>query len=210
MQIKQFVFNGFAENTYVLYDDSREAVIIDPGCYGKEEENRLKNFVLEKDLKVDKLLNTHCHIDHVLGNYFVKNTFQVSLYIHDIEVPYLASVASYAPNYGFTNYQSTEADESIRAGENIAFGNQELEVLFTPGHSAGHVVFYHAPSKILIGGDVLFRQSIGRTDLPGGDHEQLLESIRKNLWPLPDDVVVYSGHGPETTIGFEKKNNPYL
>lgn len=210
MQIKQFVFNGFAENTYVLFDDSGEAIIIDPGCYGREEENVLKDFIAEKNLKVVKLLNTHCHIDHVLGNYFVKNNFQVSLFIHQIEKPYLASVASYAPNYGFINYQPAEADDFIKAGESVTFGKQELEVRFTPGHSAGHVVFYHASSKQLIGGDVLFRQSIGRTDLPGGDHEQLLQSIREQLWPLPDEVVVYPGHGPETTIGFEKKNNPFL
>lgn len=210
MQIKQFVFNTFAENTYVLFDESKEAVIVDPGCYGREEENSLSNFIQQNDLKVVKLLNTHCHIDHVLGNYFVKNKYQVSLFIHEIEKPYLASVTSYAPNYGFVQYHPSEADEYLKAGENITFGNQELEVVFTPGHSAGHVVFYHQESKQLIGGDVLFRQSIGRTDLPGGNHQQLLDSIRQKLWVLPDEVVVFPGHGPETTIGYEKKNNPFL
>jgi hydroxyacylglutathione hydrolase len=210
MQIKQFVFNGFAENTYILFDESKKAVVIDPGCYGKDEESQLKLFVEENSLEVIKLLNTHCHIDHVLGNYFVKQTYNVPLIIHEIEVPYLESVSSYSTNYGFAQYSPTVADQFIKEGDSINFGDQELKILFTPGHSAGHVVFYHEQSKSLIGGDVLFRQSIGRTDLPGGNHQQLLDSIRDKLWPLPEDVTVFPGHGPQTTIGFEKKHNPFF
>jgi len=210
MQIKQFVFNGFAENTYILFDESKKAIIVDPGCYGKEEEAQLQLFVDENDLEVIKLLNTHCHIDHVLGNYFVKQTYNVPLVMHEIEVPYLESVASYAGNYGFAQYSPTQADRFIKEGDKINFGDQELDILFTPGHSAGHVVFYHEQSKSLIGGDVLFRQSIGRTDLPGGNHQQLLDNIRDKLWPLPEDVTVFPGHGPQTTIGFEKKHNPFF
>lgn len=209
MQVKQFVFNPFMENTYVLYDETYECVIIDPGCYDKEEQNELVEFIRESNLIVKQLLNTHCHIDHVLGNAFVKNTFNVTLAIHPKEEFTLRSVKSYAPNYGFPNYHEAEAENFINEGDTISFGNQTLEILFVPGHSPGHIAFYHAGQKVIIGGDVLFQNSIGRTDLPGGDFNTLINSIHQKFFTLPDDVTVYCGHGSETTIGFEKRTNPF-
>jgi hydroxyacylglutathione hydrolase len=209
MQIKAFEFNPFQENTYVLYDESGECVIVDPGCFGKDEENELSDFIAENNLTVKLLLNTHCHIDHVLGNWFVKNKFGVSLYIHPKDEVVLKAVKVYAPNYGFPGYQEALPDEYLKEGEIISFGKQTLSILFVPGHAPGHVAFYHEEDKVLLGGDVLFYNSIGRTDLPGGDFQTLLDSIKQKFFSLPDDVTVYPGHGPQTTIGFEKKTNPF-
>ena len=182
LNVKSFTFNPFQENTYVLYDETKECIIIDPGCYEKEEEDTLVEFIEKNELQVKLLLNTHCHIDHVLGNYFVKNKFNVDLGIHPMEEPVLKAVQAYAPNYGFSKYSSTSADVFLKEGERVSFGDQELDVIFAPGHSPGHVCFYSIPDKILIGGDVLFRNSIGRTDLPGGDQNTLITSIQEKLF----------------------------
>lgn len=209
LTVHSFVFNPFQENTYVLYDETRECIIIDPGCYDAEEKQELVSFIEAHDLTVQLLLNTHCHVDHVLGNYFVKEKYKVNLLIHPKEQYILKAVTAYAPNYGLNNYEESQADAFVDEGDTIRFGNQLLEVIFSPGHSPGHVVFYHPGDKILIGGDVLFYNSIGRTDLPGGDHDQLIGSIRRKLFALPDTVKVFPGHGPAITIGFEKRTNPF-
>ncbi|WP_192823069.1 MBL fold metallo-hydrolase [Rufibacter sp. LB8] len=210
LHIESFTFNPFQENTYVLYDDSQQCVVIDPGCSNKQEEQELQAFIEAKGLTVARLLNTHCHIDHVLGNKFVADTFGVPLEIHEDDLAVLRSVPTYSAAYGFPQYQEQLPEKFLKEGENVTFGNTELEVLFTPGHAPGHVVFYHLASKTVIGGDVLFQRSIGRTDLPGGNFETLLESIRTKLFTLPEDVTVYPGHGPSTTIGEEKTSNPFL
>ena len=207
--IKTFVFNPFMENTFVVYDESCEALIIDPGCYEDYEKEELKNFVEINSLKVLKLINTHCHIDHCLGNRFVKDTFKVPLVLQKTENQVLQSVISYAPAYGFDRYEQTDADEFIDHGNVISFGNSELTVLSVPGHSPGHIALINKEEKICISGDVLFRESIGRTDLPGGNFDTLINSIHNQLFLLPDDTVVYSGHGPVTTIGEEKLVNPF-
>jgi hydroxyacylglutathione hydrolase len=209
LQIESFVFNAFQENTYVLYDDSGECVIIDPGCYEPFERQALADFISAEGLTVKMLLNTHCHIDHVLGNSFVKDKYGVGLYIHAKDEPVLRAVKAYAPNYGFAQYQETSPDAFLEEGQDITFGHQRFKVLFVPGHAPGHVAFYNEKEKIVIGGDVLFQNSIGRTDLPGGDFDTLIRSIHQKLFTLPDDVVVFPGHGPETNIGFEKKTNPF-
>lgn len=209
IQIQNFVFNPFMENTYVLYDETKEAIIIDPGCYDQAEKDELVDFIESKGLKVVKLINTHCHIDHVFGNAFVKKKFQVSLYIHPEDEATLRSVEVYAPAYGFQDYQTTEADEFFQEGEKVKFGNSELDILFAPGHAPGHVVLVNQQEKICIGGDVLFDGSIGRTDLPGGDFDTLIQSIHEKLFALPDEVTVYPGHGGTTTIGKEKVSNPF-
>jgi hydroxyacylglutathione hydrolase len=210
MHVKSFTFNPFAENTYLLYDDTKEGVVVDPGCYEKSEKATLEKFVREQGLKVVQLLNTHGHIDHVLGNRFVVDTFGVGLYNHPQDLDTLRSVPAYAPVYGFTNYEEVLPEGHFEENDVIRFGETELKVLFTPGHAPGHVVFYHEAGHICIGGDVLFQRSIGRYDLPGGHLPTLLQSIRTKLFPLPDDVTVYPGHGPSTTIGEEKKFNPFL
>ena len=209
MNIERFVFNPLEENTYVLYDETKECVIIDPGCYDKDERAELASFINQNGLKPVKLLNTHCHVDHVLGNSFVKQTFGVKLYIHKEDEVVLRAVKVYAPHYGIFDYQETEADEFIEEGTPITFGNQQLKVLFVPGHAPGHVAFYHEASRQVIAGDVLFRNSIGRTDLPGGNSQTLVNSIHTKIFTLPDDVTVFPGHGPETTVGYEKKTNPF-
>lgn len=209
LQIKHFEFNPFQENTYVLYDETRACVIIDPGCSNKQEEDQLKKFIADNNLSVTQLINTHCHIDHVLGNAFVKRTFGVKLFIHKIEEPLLRAVKTYAPNYGFFGYQEAEPDGFISEDDVLQVGNETLKILFVPGHSPGHVAFYHEQSQSLIGGDVLFYNSIGRTDLPGGDYDTLINSIHQKIFTLPDEVTVYCGHGPVTKIGYEKRTNPF-
>jgi hydroxyacylglutathione hydrolase len=209
LHIQAFAFNPLQENTYILFDDTRECVIIDPGCYDADEKYELSTFIEDEKLHVKKLLNTHCHVDHVLGNYFVKEKYQVKLFIHEKEEAVLKAVKVYAPHYGIFGYDEASADAYIQENQVITFGEQSLKVLFVPGHSPGHVAFYHENEKVLIGGDVLFYNSIGRTDLPGGDFPTLINSIQKTLFSLPDDVTVYPGHGPATTIGLEKRTNPY-
>lgn len=209
LQVQSFVFNPFQENTFVLSDETKECIVIDPGCADEAERKQLKAFIDHHKLKVRLLLNTHCHIDHVLGNKFVKEAFKVNLLIHRAEEPALKAVEVYAPSYGFHLYEHQLPDAFLEEGDIITFGNQSFVVLFVPGHSPGHVAFYNEKNKILIGGDVLFYNSIGRTDLPGGNHELLISSIHNKLFVLPDQVRVYPGHGPETTIGFEKRTNPF-
>lgn len=209
LQVKKFTFNPFAENTYVLFDETRECVVIDPGCYEKEEQQELVTFIETNHLVVKQLINTHCHIDHVLGNAFVKRRFNVQLYIHPIEEALLRAVSSYATNYGFHQYETSTPDAFLNEPDVVEIGNQKLNVLFVPGHSPGHIALYDASGKILIGGDVLFENSIGRSDLPGGNFATLIESIHNKFFTLPDDVTVYCGHGEETSIGFEKRTNPF-
>ncbi|MFY0626069.1 MAG: MBL fold metallo-hydrolase [Reichenbachiella sp.] len=209
IQIHNFVFSPFLENTYVVYDDTKEALIIDPGCYDPEEKRELSDFISENQLKVVGLLNTHCHIDHVFGNYFIKKKYDAKLQIHPEDEATLRSVEVYAPAYGFTQYEKSEADSFFEEGDQIKFGESSFDILFTPGHAPGHVVFVNYDQKICIGGDVLFDGSIGRTDLPGGDYDLLIKSIHDKMFALDDDVTVYPGHGETTTIGKEKATNPF-
>lgn len=209
LYIKTFEFNPFAENTYVVYDDTLEGVIIDPGCYEREEKEELDNFITNEKITIKFLLDTHAHIDHVLGNYHVKEKYKVPFLMHKKDEPVLKAVKSYAPNYGFANYTEALPDQFLEEGDEVTFGKSKFSVLFLPGHAPGHIGFYNPSEKILISGDVLFRGSVGRTDLPGGNHETLINSIHQKLFVLPDDVVVYPGHGPTTTLGEEKISNPF-
>lgn len=209
ISIQTFAFNPFMENTYLLYDETKDCIIIDPGCYEKEEQQALADFIEKKGLNIVQLLNTHCHIDHVLGNHFVKERYKVKLATSAIEEQVLKAVKSYAPNYGFPLYQEADVDIYLEEGQQVHFGQTTLDILFVPGHSPGHLAFYNAEEKICIGGDVLFQRSIGRTDLPGGDHDTLIQSIQQKMFALEDDMIVYPGHGPTTSIGEEKKHNPF-
>jgi len=209
LQIQSFVFNPFQENTYVLYDETKACVIIDPGCYEPFEKEELASFIQDHQLNVSMLLNTHCHVDHVLGNAFVKDKYKVKFFIHANDEPVLKAVKAYAPNYGFILYHEALPDGYLKEDDFVSFGNQRMKILFVPGHAPGHVAFYHEESKTVIGGDVLFLNSVGRTDLPGGNFNTLINSIHSKLFTLPDDVTVYPGHGPQTSIGFEKKTNPF-
>lgn len=209
IKVKSFTFNPFQENTYVLYDESKSCVIIDPGCYESSEKNTLVNFITSESLKAEKLINTHCHIDHVLGNKFVKDTFGVDLYIHKNDEATLKAVETYAPSYGFPLYDPASADQFLDEGDSLTFGSSSMDILFVPGHAPGHIAFISHFDKFCIGGDVLFKASIGRTDLPGGDFDTLIKSIHEKMFTLPDDTTVYCGHGPATTIGEEKSSNPF-
>lgn len=210
LKIKSFTFNPFQENTYIVYDVKGNAAIIDPGCYEAEEKQTLTNFIDSEGLKPQLLLNTHCHVDHVLGNAFVKRTYGIPFLIHQQEIAVLNSAQVYAPNYGFHVYEHIEPDGYLSEGHDLNIGDEELKILLVPGHAPGHVVFYHEGSHTCIAGDTLFRGSIGRTDLPGGNHQQLLDKIKSELFSLPDETIVYPGHGPETTIEFEKNHNPFV
>ncbi|CAA9311774.1 MAG: MBL-fold metallo-hydrolase superfamily [uncultured Cytophagales bacterium] len=210
VHIKSFTFNAFSENTYVLYDDTRQGVLIDPGCYDRQERETLAAFISGEKLEIKHLLNTHGHVDHVLGNAWAKRTYGVQLRVHPLDEQTLRSVQVYAPMYGMAAYEPTEPDGFLEEGDQVTFGDTTLEVLFVPGHAPGHIAFYHAGQAFCIGGDVLFQGSIGRYDLPGGNQQTLLRSIREKLLPLGDAVTVYPGHGPATTIGREKKYNPFL
>jgi hydroxyacylglutathione hydrolase len=209
MKVKQFEFNAFSENTYIVYDETNDCIIIDPGCYDQSEQSQLRQFIRDNDLTVKMLINTHCHIDHVLGNNFVKNEFKLGLTIHKKDKETLKANEIVAPLYGFQGYEPCEPDHFIEEGDQIKFGNSTLDVLFVPGHAAGHIALVNENEKVCFGGDVLFRQSIGRTDLPGGDFNTLMDSIKSKLFKLRDDVTVYCGHGPSTTVGEEKTHNPF-
>jgi glyoxylase-like metal-dependent hydrolase (beta-lactamase superfamily II) len=209
MNIKKFTFNGFQENMYILSDEQSNCVIIDPGCYDRHEENELAKYIADKKLNVLALLNTHAHIDHVMGNEFVLSQFKVPYYLHVDDIPVLKAASISAKIYGFEGYKPSPAPTVLLKGnEELQFGDIKLKVLHTPGHAPGHVVFYSESDKIVINGDVLFQGSFGRTDLPGGSMKILKQTILEVMFNLPDDTVVYTGHGSETTIGAEKRSNP--
>jgi len=210
LHVKVFTFNPVQQNTYVVYNEVGKALIIDPGCYFTAEQEKLKQFLTENSLTPVQLLNTHCHLDHVFGNKWVHETFGIELFIHKNE----ELVLQYAPTSGqkwglpFNNYAGPL--HFLNEGDTIQLNEDELEVLLTPGHSPGSICFYCKQQNFVIGGDVLFYESIGRTDLPGGSHETLLTSIREKLFVLPKETVVYNGHGQSTTIGHELLHNPFL
>ena len=210
LTIKSFTFSPIQENTYLLFNEFKQCIIIDPGSYFSEEKEELKAFVDESGLKAEMLLNTHCHLDHVFGNKYVAETFGLTLQIHPLEEKLLefAPASGLMWNMPFDNY--TGKLIFLNEGQKIKLGEDELEILFTPGHSPGSICFYCRKQNFIIGGDVLFNRSIGRTDLPGGDHATLLKSIREKIFTLPDETKVYSGHGPVTTVGEEKEENPFL
>lgn len=209
LSVQSFEFNPFQENTYVVYDETREAIIIDPGCSNHQEQEELKKFIDSERLNVRYLLNTHGHIDHVLGNSFVKDFYRVPFLIHPLDEATLRTVKVYAPVYGFEGYREVLPDSYLNEDDFVEFGNQRMRVLFLPGHAPGHIAFYAEPDKKILAGDVLFQGSVGRTDLPGGNFDVLIQSIHQKLFALPDEVVVYPGHGAPTTIGEEKVSNPF-
>ena len=210
VEVKSFTFNPFQENTYILYDETKECVIIDPGCYSLEEKQELENFISEKKLKPVKLLLTHGHIDHILGNNFLTGKYNVKIEMNEHDVKLLKAAPSYGTMWGINCEPSPEPHVLLSEGDTITFGNSRLEIFFTPGHSQGSICFYSRADNFVISGDVLFNGSIGRTDLPGGDFDTLISSIKEKLFPLGDACKVYSGHGPFTTIGNERKSNPFL
>lgn len=208
--VQPFVFNPFSENTYLLYDETNSGVLIDPGCFQPNEYDELERFIATKDIQIKYILITHGHVDHVLGVTYVKKKFNVPVWLHAQDIETYNAVPSYAASYGFTEYTHTLADHLFNDHEEIHFGNSHLEIISAPGHSAGHVAFVNKKEKICIGGDILFKGSIGRVDLPGGDYDTLISSIKSNIFTLPEDTIVYPGHGEPTTIKIEKDSNPFF
>jgi hydroxyacylglutathione hydrolase len=209
-QIKVLTFNPVQENTYVLYNEQNECIIIDPGCYFDKEKEELKSFIGKNQLVPKILLNTHCHLDHVFGNKYIAEEYKLTLRVHKNEEQLLemAPASGLMFNLPFDNYNG--ALVFLKEGDVVSLFNDKLKVIEAPGHSPGSICFYCEKQKFIIGGDVLFQNSIGRTDLPGGSHEDLVRNIKEKLFKLPEEVKVYPGHGPETTIGEEMKFNPFL
>lgn len=208
--IHAFTFNGFQENTYVLYDETRECMIIDPGCFEPHEKQALKSYIEQHQLKPVLLFNTHCHIDHILGNTFVMDTYRLPLHIHKDELFTYKDANKWVAMLGMSEIVIPDDLKFVSDASTLTFGQSELQLVFTPGHSIASLTCYHAEEKFAIVGDVLFYESIGRTDLPGGNFDILMQSIRNKLFHWSDDTRIFSGHGPMTTIGHEKKFNPFL
>ncbi|MBI2259460.1 MAG: MBL fold metallo-hydrolase [Flavobacteriia bacterium] len=211
IHIQKFTFNSIQENTYIVYSNELDAIIVDPGCYFKQEENQLEEFVLQNKLKIHAIINTHAHIDHVLGNQFCCSCFNVPLYLHSYDLELLKAVDSYAHLYGMEMYKTSPLpDYDLNGVKDLNFGTLYIKVIFGPGHSPGHVALYFSNENIVISGDILFKGSFGRVDLPGGDLDTLKNTIYTHFFSLPDQTKIYSGHGEETTIEVEKKNNYIL
>lgn len=208
--IQDFCFSAFQENTYVLYNEFKEAIIIDPGCYTRIEEKILTDFIRKENLKPTLLLNTHCHLDHVFGNNYVSETYGLTAHIHPNEQIVLDRLPEAAAKWGVPTEAYKGPIQYIQEGELISFGKDSFKVLLTPGHSPGSVCFYNSQQDFLIGGDLIFKDGVGRTDLPGANPNDLIKSIREQIFPLPDSLTIYSGHGPATTWGREKEHNPYI
>ncbi len=210
IQVKQLVLNPFQENTYILHDQTGEAVIIDPGCYSQSDVNEVKRYVDSTHLKVKYLILTHGHIDHILGIDFLRDIYKVKCLAHSDDLPLIETSPKHGIMFGISFEKAPKIDDFLNDGDKISFGSTIIEVIHTPGHSIGGVCFFIREEKILFSGDTLFNGSIGRTDLMGGNYETLIKSIIKRIFPLGDEVIVYPGHGDSTTIGHERKNNPFL
>ncbi|MGB1248415.1 MAG: MBL fold metallo-hydrolase [Chitinophagales bacterium] len=210
MNVAAFTCNPFQENGYIISDETNECIIIDPGCYTASEQQQYLDYIQQNNLKPVRLFNTHCHLDHICGNAILAKKFNLKLEAHQGEKPVLDASPQHGAMYGFRFEESPAIEVFLAETDTVQFGNSELSILYTPGHSPASISFYSEKEKFVIGGDVLFLQSIGRTDLPGGDYDTLINSIQTQLFTLPDEVKVYSGHGPATTIGFEKMNNPFF
>ncbi|GAB4381982.1 MAG: MBL fold metallo-hydrolase [Salibacteraceae bacterium] len=210
ISIKKFVFSPFYENTYLIYSGS-DCWIIDPGCFDASEQSELQGYIKNQKLKPKRLINTHCHIDHVFGNAFVHRTYGLKPMYHALEEQTLKLAAPSAMMYGINDYEpSPTAETYLEEGDVLKIDGKPFEVIFVPGHAPGHIALISHEMKWVIGGDVLFEGSIGRTDLPGGDFDTLIGSIKSKLLTLPDDYLVFCGHGNETTIGRERQTNPFL
>ncbi len=210
LKVEKFVVNPIQENSFLVYDETNECIIIDAGFYYGEEEDEVDYFIEKNGLKLVKLINTHCHFDHILGVEYLKNKYNTPFEAHQEDEFLIERAVAQGAMFGVEMKPVSGIDNYITEDTIIKFGNTELQVIHVPGHSPGHVALYSAKHKILIAGDIIFYGSIGRTDLPGGDYNTLITGIKEKLMVLPEDTVIYCGHGPETTVGFEKMNNPFL
>lgn len=210
ISIKKFTVNPLQENSFVVYDESSECIFVDPGFYFPEEREKVKRYILEHNLKPLFIANTHCHFDHILGVEFVRREYGIDFLTHRDDAFWVEAAIEQGEMFGFQIEAVGEPDAFFGENDLIEFGNSSLRVIHIPGHSPGHVVFYSEADKVLLSGDIIFKGSIGRTDLPGGNFNQLVSGIHDKLFTLPADVNILCGHGPSTTIGFEKLSNPFL
>jgi hydroxyacylglutathione hydrolase len=208
--VQRFVFNEFQTNTYVLHDETRECIVIDAACNSDAQWAELNNYIKTNNLSIKDMVQTHCHTDHMLGSYYITDNYGIGYRIHPKGKFFVGFAADFGKAYQINVGKIYDPTGFFEEGDAIAFGNHTLEVLYTPGHAEGSVCFYNANQGFVISGDVLFKESIGRTDLPTGNYNTLKESIEKKLFSLPESTLVYPGHGPATTIGHEKLNNPFL
>jgi hydroxyacylglutathione hydrolase len=210
MRLAQFTFNPFSENTYVVFDDTKEAIIIDPGMADSDENELLFEFIEEQGLKPVKIINTHCHLDHILGNAAAVDKYNIPIYCHKSELPMLERAGAASLMWNVPYNLSPNPSGFLEEGDVVSFGQTELEVLFVPGHAPGHIALVCHKERLVLAGDVLFRGSVGRVDLPMCNAADLVRSIQQKMYTLPNDYTVYSGHGPETTIGYEKEHNSFV
>lgn len=210
IKVQKFVFNPLQENSFLLYDESGDCILTDMGSYTVEEKKEVMYYIENNKLNPVKIVNTHCHVDHLLGNSFFKNKFKIPVAAHADDEFMISSAVEHGSIFGFEVEAPPGIDEYLEEGKPLTFGNSSLEVLHVPGHSPGSVALFSDEDLFVIAGDALFSGSIGRTDLPGGDYDTLIQSISEKLLTLPPEVVVYCGHGPETTIGEESRTNPFL
>jgi glyoxylase-like metal-dependent hydrolase (beta-lactamase superfamily II) len=210
MEIKTFYFNALRTCCYLVHDQTGECLVIDPGCFGPTEEQRLANYIRNNNLKLQYIVNTHCHFDHLMGLVFLQQEFNIPLRIHPLESDIMQRAASHALLFGFSMIQPGPGFVPLKDGETLTFGKTELKVIHTPGHSPGSICLYDPIGGTLFTGDLLFAGSVGRTDLPGGDYDDLMTSLSRKIRPLPPQTVIYPGHGPTSTLADECANNPYL
>ncbi|MDR2823697.1 MAG: MBL fold metallo-hydrolase [Prevotellaceae bacterium] len=211
MTVKTFIFNPVQENTYVVFDETREAAIIDAGCISENERRQIDGFIAHNNLKIEHLLNTHSHFDHILGNKYIAQKYGVQPEAHKDDEFMVSSMGSILRSLGIQlNAESEPIGIYLTENDTVKFGNSEFKILHVPGHSPGSLCFYNEKDGILFSGDVLFRGTVGRTDFQYGDYNSLITNIQQKLMPLPNDVIVYPGHGTPTTIGIERETNPYL
>ncbi len=210
IHVEKFIVNPLQENSYVVSDETGECMFVDPGFFYAEEYDEVKQYVTDKKLKPVQITNTHCHFDHIMGVEFIRNEYNIPFAAHPDDAFWIDKATDQGHMFGFELKPVNPIDSFLNENEQVKFGNSVFEIIHVPGHSPGHIVFYNKENGILIAGDVLFYGSIGRTDLPGGNHESLITNIKSKLFKLSDDTKVYSGHGPETTLGFEKSTNPFL
>lgn len=210
IRVKKFVVNPLQENSFIISDETNECIFIDPGFYYKEEHDEIREYISENNLTPVKITNTHCHFDHIMGVEFVRNEYNIPFHAHIYDEFWVEKAIDQSQMFGFEMKPVQPINSYLQEGEKIKFGNSELLIIHIPGHSPGHVVFYNAENNFLIAGDVLFYGSIGRSDLPGGSHLELVSNIKNKLFILPEETKVYCGHGPETKLGFEKTTNPFL
>ena len=210
IQIESIEFNAFQVNTYLVWDEEGKCLVVDPAFYTDEEKSSFDNLISEKELNVAGQINTHCHVDHVLGVQYIKEHYGCPVRAHSADSGLLTNAPVMGDVFGLTVEPISGIDQTIDDNEIVLIGNLSLQSIYVPGHSPGSLAYYSNEGGFVITGDALFQGSIGRTDLPGGDYDQLIKSIKSRLLILPPETVVYPGHGSPSTIGHELTDNPFL